>query len=159
MRKRTLALLALLGVLPAAAYAFNLTDGLYDRRGADGLHSTVEISSGGGGSKKSVNRLNADLDFGICKLTIHAVSETNIPAGYNQSDYLKGKTTSCSATNNTCGSNPTCDDPLPTRFVQTTANRLCLSWQGSSDEWCYNKISLEKAKSSLTVGGIKIDRQ
>ncbi|MCK1623188.1 hypothetical protein IVA98_08010 [Bradyrhizobium sp. 160] len=152
-------LIAFLILLAASggARAADLQDGTYTKRGSDGLQSTVELSPANAGAKRSVYRLNADVDFGICKLTVHAVIETSIPAGYNQVDHLTGTATSCTATNNTCGSDPQCS-PIPTRFVQKTASNLCLFPQGSSSEICFKKIRADGVRSSVTIGGVRVEK-
>jgi hypothetical protein len=148
----------LLGLSQGSAMSADLLDGLYDRQGTDGLHRSVEISPAAGKAKTAVYRMNAVVDFQICKLTIHVVTETAIPAGYNQSDYLAGKILSCTATDNTCGTAPTCSGQLPVRIVQSSDILLCLYWQGSSEPDCFDRIRSESLMEARTVGGIFVKR-
>jgi hypothetical protein len=156
MKERISILLGALLMVAGPAAAADLPDGLYDKQGSDGLHSTVEISSASGGAKSSVYELNAVVDFHVCKLTIHAVMETAIPPAYNQSDYLTGKVISCSATNNTCGSPPKCG-ALPVKFVQSSDTLLCLYWKGVSEGDCFKRIRSEGVNAAR-AGGILIER-
>jgi hypothetical protein len=145
----------LLGTSLSSAEAADLSDGLYDREGNDGLHSTVEISSQSAGTKKSLYTLNAIVYFKFCKLIMHAAAQTTIPSGYNQTDFLDSEVISCVPSNNTCPFSPSCS-ALPLKFVQPSATRLCLYSQRSTAGDCFERIRPERIGRSVTIGGFVI---
>lgn len=159
---RTVAASAALLAFGGFGWAGPFDTGRYTKKGQDGLVSSIIVSNLSAGKQRLLETTNAIVDFGFCKLQFSGISANEVPASYNQKDFVNPKFVSCSFTNDTCGVGPCKAENVeyfPSKFFKQGADNLCkVVKQGSTESqpYCFAKAKEKLRDADKSVDGVRI---